>query len=165
MGDTMKFEPNVPVEVALVYGKGKVVEAAFGRRVMFTLVGGKTMFLDVGTADKIERLSVKPRQPFFVCKYQEKRGELDRWRVWLPGQESGEQPDGAFSVPALPPVQTRAPLPNGQAQFLLSQVTDLIDVYAAALHYSQDRHGDKVGAGVVEALLLAAIQQRGSHAR
>jgi len=82
---------------------------------MFTLVGGLVAFLDVDVAKKIEDLHVGPRQPFWICKYHSgKRGELDYWRAWLPGEQPapategefdarvGEQRDGTFAVEKLP---------------------------------------------------------------
>jgi hypothetical protein len=109
MNQIQRFEPNVPVEVALAYGQGKTVDNGFGRRVMFTLVSNRVMFLGVTVADRIERLGVKARQPFFLCRYQPRRGALDQWRAWLPGHEPsfGEQPDGTFVVPSLGGVDAR----------------------------------------------------------
>jgi hypothetical protein len=100
MSEIQKFPPNVPMQIALVYGHGKTIDKGFGRRVMFTLVGGAVMFLGVTVADTIERLGVRARQPFFLCRYQPRRGALDQWRAWLPGHEPspGEQPDGTFVV-------------------------------------------------------------------
>jgi len=181
MSDTVKFEPNVPMELALVYGQGKIVESNFGNRVMFSLVGGKVMFLDLSTAQKITELGVKARQSFFLCRYKEKRGQLDQWRAWLPGRESGEQPDGTFHVPieheaapSLPAPQAppsgsngsikpphhngNGAMPNGQAQFLLSQVNNLVDVFAAAQRYAKEKHGDQVSPQAILQLLIARVQ-------
>ena len=86
MNPPLKFKPNVPVEIALRFPTGKTVETRFGFRSMFSLVDGQVMFLDLSTALKISRAGVRPGQRFFLCKFKEKRGALDFWRVWFPGQ-------------------------------------------------------------------------------
>jgi hypothetical protein len=98
MNDPLKFQPNTPLELRLAYGSGKLLSTPFGRRVMFTVVGNRVMFLDITTAEKITRLGVKPRQPFFLCRHHSGlKGALDHWRAWLPGQPVPPPPDGAFA--------------------------------------------------------------------
>src|SRR5271157_5222737 len=102
MPHILRFPPNVPIQLALAYGHGKTIDRGFGRRVMFTLVGGAVTLLQPTVADRIERLGVRARQPFFLCRYQARKGALDQWRAWLPGQQPspGDQPDGTFVVPS-----------------------------------------------------------------
>jgi hypothetical protein len=193
MREAVEFTPNVPVQVALAYKEGKIVEGRFGQRVMFTLADGRVMFLDLDVAQKINELEPKPRQPFFVRKeFSGKKGDLAHWRVWLsPDPSVGEQPDGTFVVPssqpgagvspAAPaspaPVSNPAPTVNhngngntngnskppaelnihqGWAQFLLAQTNALVDVYAAALNYASQKHGNQVKADDVRSLLTTA---------
>lgn len=84
MADILRFRPNVPVEVALAFSTGR--RKALGRPLLFTLTDGRVMFLPVTVADLIEHRHIQPRQPFFICKFKPRRGALDQWRVWLPGE-------------------------------------------------------------------------------
>lgn len=92
----------------------------------------------------------------------------------------GSQPDGTFAVPridsarasvsapAQAPSETRKDsTPNsnpvghlqGWAQFLLSETTALLDVYAAAVRYSSEKHGNLVKPEDVRALMTTAFIQ------
>ena len=84
MKETVKFLPNVPVQVSLAYSSGR--RKALGRPLLFTLTDGRVMFLPVTVADQIEHRNIQPRQPFFICKFKAHRGALDQWRIWLPGE-------------------------------------------------------------------------------
>lgn len=63
-----------------------------GKPLLFTLTDGRIMFLPVTVADLIERRSIQPRQPFFICKFKACRGSLEQWRVWLPGEPQPADP-------------------------------------------------------------------------
>ena len=109
--DVVEFSPNVPVEVALAYGQGKIIDTRMGQRVMFTLVDNRVMFLDLDAAQRINEIQPKPRQPFYVVKNQEgKRGSPIQWRAWLsPNPQLGERPDGTFAVPNQSAASVRPP--------------------------------------------------------
>jgi len=184
--DIVEFSPNVPVQVALAYGAGKIIDTRIGQRVMFTLVDGRVMFLDLQAAQRINEIQPKPRQPFYVVKNQQsKRGSPVEWRAWIsPDGTVGEQQDGTFVVPgngkaaasvAAPaaisaPSQERVPhfthtsestkpappITNGWAQFLLSQTNALVDVYAAALNYASLKHGNQVKPDDIRCLVTTA---------
>ena len=77
--DVVEFSPNVPVEVALAYGQGKIIDTRMGQRVMFTLVDNRVMFLDLDAAQRINEIQPKPRQPFYVVKNQEGKRGNSRW--------------------------------------------------------------------------------------
>jgi hypothetical protein len=184
--DIVEFSPNVPVQVALAYGAGKIVDTRMGQRVMFTLVDGRVMFHDVDFAQRINELRPEPREPFYIVRNQEaKRGSPVQWRAWRsPGSEVGEQGDGTFVVPGngkaaasvsapaaiSAPSQERVPdfthtsestkpappITNGWAQFLLSQTNALVDVYAAALNYASLKHGNQVKPDDIRCLVTTA---------
>jgi hypothetical protein len=103
MREILELAPNVPVEIALAYGAGKIIDTAGGSsRVMYTLTNGKIMFLDPDVAQRVNGLGVKPRQPFYLVKNSSgKKGEPTTWTAWLsPNTTTGEQPDGTFVVPS-----------------------------------------------------------------
>jgi hypothetical protein len=82
--DVVKFEANRPVEVALKYAAGKVVQGIGGERVMFSLVDGRVMFLDREPAGQVSRLGAKPGEPIQICmQWSGKRGEAKEWTAWL----------------------------------------------------------------------------------
>ncbi|HEY2013858.1 MAG TPA: hypothetical protein VGH38_10180 [Bryobacteraceae bacterium] len=112
--DTVEFEPNVPVQIALKYAQGKVISTRNGERVMFTTVDGRVMFLDPPQAEMIEQLGVNVREPFLICKkWSGRRGDPVEWTAWLSPeaekaraiaatrQKFGNQPDGTFVAPAV----------------------------------------------------------------
>ena len=89
--DVVELEPNRPVEVALAFPTGKTVNGIHGQRVMFSLADGRVMFLDLGQAQRINDLKVKPREPFTVClQWSGRRGEAKEFVAWLsPESEKG----------------------------------------------------------------------------
>lgn len=111
MKQIVEFEPNVPVQVALAFGDGKIVEGRSGSRVMYSLVGEKVMFLDPDVGRKIDQLGVKARQPFCICKGQTgRKSDGIEWRVWV--QDGiGELGDGTFAVPRQAGAGVQPPAP------------------------------------------------------
>jgi hypothetical protein len=130
MREVLELAPNVPVEIALAYGAGKIIDTAGGaQRVMFSLVNGKVMFLDLDVAQRVNELGVKPRQPFYIVKNKGgKRTDPVEWRVWMSPEASiGEQPDGTFVVPVQPAASVRPPAagvaPSQERSLTQSDVT------------------------------------------
>jgi hypothetical protein len=82
--ETVELQPNVPVELALKYPTGKSVSGVNGERVMFSLQDGRVLFLDLGPAQKINALHVKPGEPFSLClQWSGKRGDPKELVAWL----------------------------------------------------------------------------------
>ena len=83
MKDRVIFAPNIPQTIALEYAEGRKLETG---NVMFSLMGGRVMFLNPDIALKIEQLGVKPGECFGICKRwngQRGRASVTRWDVWL----------------------------------------------------------------------------------
>ena len=55
-----------------------------------------------------------------------------------------------------PEAPAKPPIAAGWAQFLLSTTNDLVDIYAAALHYASERHGNGIKPEDVKSLLTTA---------
>jgi hypothetical protein len=87
--DVVRFNFDVPVEVAMQFDGPKEIETEFGERAMYRLTDGRTMFTYMLTAAKIRSLGVKREEPFFVVK--RKNGRRSEYEVW---RESTE-PDAA----------------------------------------------------------------------
>jgi len=84
----LKFQTNVPVQIALKFPEGKPIENQYGKSVLFSLQDGRTMFLPPETAEKVKLLGVEPGEPFCICRRQQ--GRKNVWDVWLsPEAEKG----------------------------------------------------------------------------
>ena len=56
----LRFEMNVPAEVALQSSEGISVEGRYGTRKMFTLIDGRVMYVPPIVASKIEAAGIAP---------------------------------------------------------------------------------------------------------
>ena len=84
--EKVTFTPNVPVQVALRYPEGKQVEGRFGDQMLYSLVNGQVMYLDLDVAAKINALAVRKGEPFSICKrWTGKKGDPMQWDIWRPG--------------------------------------------------------------------------------
>jgi hypothetical protein len=75
----LRFETNVPVQLALQTVDGLRVGSAGKWQMLFVTVSGLRVYFDEATAATIKRI-VKSDEPFMVCK---RRGKFD---VWLSNQ-------------------------------------------------------------------------------
>jgi len=81
-GGTLRFQVNVPEQVALKFRTGREVEGQYGPQLMFTLVDGRRMYLDPPVAESVEQLGVRPRELFTICKRKGiGTGHSVRWEV------------------------------------------------------------------------------------
>jgi hypothetical protein len=94
---TLRFEPNVPVEVELEYATGKpVTSQVTGQpQMMYTLTTGQRMYLDLPVAARVDALRVKR---LTICKIG--KGKDAQWAVGS-GEEVAE---------AVPAVRRPAPI-------------------------------------------------------
>jgi len=70
----LRFQPNVPTQVALQSSQGVVVEGRYGNRMMFTLADGRVMYVPPIVATKIEAEGIAAGERFELCKAQIKNG-------------------------------------------------------------------------------------------
>ena len=79
----LRFQPNVPIRVALQSAQGVVVEGRYGNRMMFTLVDGRVMYVPPIVATKIEAEGIGAGERFELCKAQIKNGHgrLVEWAL------------------------------------------------------------------------------------
>lgn len=170
MRDVVQLEPNVPVEVALLFPTGKPVMN--GERMMFSLVDGRVMFLDPEPAERIAQLGLKPRGTVRLClKWSGKRGdrkEVSVERVGVKNEIRGAVPvssgDGEKMVSRAREWKERSggkpaqapPITQAWAQNVLSLSNALTDVYAAAVAYAE-RHGERVSREDVRSFVETAF--------
>jgi hypothetical protein len=101
--EKVTFNPNVPIQVALKFPEGKIVEGRFGDQVYFTLAQppNSCMYLDMGAAQKVNVLSPQKGQAFNICKrWTGKKGDPVQWDVW--GPQTGEVNTAAQSTAPSP---------------------------------------------------------------
>ena len=82
--EILRFEMNVPAEVALKYaGPGKPFEGRYGNRVMYTLADNRVMYVAPIVANRISALGIQPGEVFQVCKQEKRQGQrkLIEWQV------------------------------------------------------------------------------------
>lgn len=140
--EVVEFSPNVPVMVALKFNQGKHVAGQYGDRMMFSLVDGRVMFLAPDVAGRIEELGINVREPFTITQKWDGGKQSPRtWEVAKIAPEIGEQPDGTFAVPKLPPASAVTPArkPPAMASAPRTKLEDALctvvsAVYAAQLH-------------------------------
>lgn len=97
----LPITPNVPVQVALKFPQGKIVEGRFGDQVYFSLSSppDHCLYLDLGPAEKVNALGPAPNQPFWLCKrWTGKKSDSPVWDVWP--VVAGEQQPGPRAVPS-----------------------------------------------------------------
>lgn len=132
---TIKFEPNVPVDLSLKWIDGREVPSQYGDpQVMFTSSDGRRMFATQTLAAMIRESGVQPNEPIRVCKRQE--GRTVRWQV----QRVGDPPRQAPEIPEppvpAPPSPGRPPAePNHPVAVVKHTVTSRLvaSAYIAAL--------------------------------
>jgi hypothetical protein len=84
MNQILRFDMNVPVEVALKYaGPGKHIEGRYGNRVMYTLADDRVMYAAPTVATQISDLGIQPGELFHICKQVKRQGmhRLIEWQV------------------------------------------------------------------------------------
>jgi hypothetical protein len=122
--EKIKFQTNIPVEVALKFTEGRLCDSQFGDpQYMFTTVDDRVFFVAEKVAQKIHGLRLQPREAFGITKAEVDWGNGRKgieWQVSKVGEPPewnaiGQQPDGTFVVPcpggAQPGAGVSAPAP------------------------------------------------------
>jgi hypothetical protein len=85
--EKLVFVPNVQQSVALKWPDGKIVSGQYGDQMYYTLSDGRSMYLNLDVAAKINMLEIRPNEQFFICKrWNGQRGQPVRWDVWRGGE-------------------------------------------------------------------------------
>lgn len=101
MNEIVEFEPNIPQQVALLYLAGKPIDTARGPRVMFTLKGGKKLFVDPPVAKLITELGAAKGEPISICK-RDGGFEVKRVESGEPSAKLTSRPPDGFSDRVIP---------------------------------------------------------------
>ena len=88
----LRFEMNVPTEVALQSSEGVSIEGRYGARTMFNLADGRVMYVPPIVASKISAAGIVAGERFHLCKATVKTGQR-RSVEWLLERACPEQPE------------------------------------------------------------------------
>jgi len=190
MSERVQFHPGVPVEVILAK-EGELISGTWKDIVVYQLQDGRALYLESDVAASLNEMEIQVGEKFFVCKYfADKEKRQTAWNVWLaPETEKAraakEAPEierqlresivqaqirrngnGRTAKHATAPPEP--PAPFRWSEFLLAETEALSDVYAAALAYSSERHGNAVKPEDIRTLVVTAFinlsQRGGVHA-
>lgn len=170
----IQFTPNIPQTVALRYAQGKVVSGMSGDRVMFSTTDNRVMFVDLEVAQMIDAQQINVREEFQITLFWD--GKKTSPRQWKVERTIGEQSNGTFVAPALPPIAPSAPAaapkppasataaqPSGARSFetatslLVAESSALIDAYAQVLRHALDTHQGRVKPDEVKSIFMTAL--------
>jgi hypothetical protein len=108
VAEILRFDTNVPVEVALRFSDGKRVEGRYGDQVMYSLEDDKIIYVPPIVEQRIKDLRIEKGEHFEICKAEVKKGNRRsiEWRISrvdAPAEQVPQQPvvrpAAAVSVP------------------------------------------------------------------
>lgn len=144
--EIIRFQTNVPEELALKYATGKDVEGRYGPQVMFTLTDDRVMYVVPVVAERIEELGLRPGERFSICKREVKQGrkagvEWTVQRVDPPGSVVTAPAASSAPVPIRAAQQETASNPTADwishnSMLLTGMLCASIDAYANAQRYA-----------------------------
>ncbi|HXI68331.1 MAG TPA: hypothetical protein VNH41_10350 [Steroidobacteraceae bacterium] len=73
--EVLRFQANIPEEVALKFDDGKAVEGRYGDQVLYTLTDDRVMYLPPIAAKRITDLRIRKNELMSVCKQEVARGQ------------------------------------------------------------------------------------------
>ena len=71
----VRFQINMPVQVALSSPRGELIQGRYGDRMLFHLTDGRIMYVPPLVATMIEEQAIVPQEPFELCKTELKNGQ------------------------------------------------------------------------------------------
>ena len=122
MADKVEFATNVPVPVVLAYDDGREVEGKFGTQVMYSLEGGRVMYVPPVVQEQIRKLGIRKGDEFYITKSEVKNGTR-RTIHWIVDANDSSEPSAAEPEPPVaqaassppPPAAAARAVPNGAA--------------------------------------------------
>ena len=93
MPDVLRFNTNIPVQLALESPYGKHVEGRYGEQVLYPLSDGRVMYVPPYVEQRLTELAVSAGEPVEICKTEVHNGQR-RWIEWqvkrLEGSSAGK---------------------------------------------------------------------------
>ncbi len=121
MAETIRFETNIPQEMAFTYAAGKEVEGRYGAQFLRGTTDGRVVYLPPIVETKLLNLGVGPGELVEVCKREQKVGQKRNivWevkRVDAAGDPSQATGNGATPTKNSPsPAATESSAPKSSA--------------------------------------------------
>ena len=91
----LKLEPNTPTELSLQYANGMDVTGQYGPQVLFTLTGGRRLYVPQEVGEEIRALTLAPGQPFIITK----RTSTGQKTIWTIERKSAAAQGTSYSAP------------------------------------------------------------------
>lgn len=152
--ETVEFPPNVPVTLSLAYSEPRKVSGQYGERFMYSTCDDRALFCDPAVAAQIAELGINVRESFTITRHSTgKKGAPDTWSV---ARVMGEQPNGTFVAPQLPPAKPPQRAASAAGGTLVESANALIDAYAEVLNRALVNHEGRVKPDEVRAIFLTA---------
>ena len=109
----LKFAPNEPIEIALRFPEGKLVEGRYGDQTMYSLSvpPDHVLYLDNDVAARLNVLEPRKNEPIWACKrWTGKKTDKPQWDFWRdPEQPRKPQPEARVAPPAPAPAAATQP--------------------------------------------------------
>ena len=145
MAEILRFEFNVPEEIALKFPTGKEVEGRYGPQVMYTLTDSRIMYLDPNVADKISEMQIGAGEYFTIVKREKKDGRKKSAEYVI--QRNTEQVPGSTAPIPSAPVSRNSTFASSSISTDTPQQDTLSALFRAAIDTLDDatRYGASKG--------------------
>ena len=157
----LRIQTNTPEQVRLLSLDAETAASNFGQDQLRFRTDRGDLYVSVAVGnillEAIAKQGIKAGEPVEIAKREVAIGSRKtiRWELTRPGREPqaprdktglgsavGEQPDGSFAISA-PPAKPPS-VETGVSSALFSYTTGLIDAYAAAVRYANEKHSGVV---------------------
>lgn len=156
----LRIQTNMPEEVRLLSIEGEIAPSSFGADQLRYRTDKGDLYVSPAVAKifdaAIAAQQIQPGEPVVIAKLEASLGngrKSIRWSMDRAGTSHGarrersdtmpigEQPDGTFAVPRIgPQAEAAAPVQSTALNYTMT----LIDAYAAAVRYANDKHSGVV---------------------
>src|SRR5580693_2226508 len=109
----VRFEMDVPAQLALQSSQGTRIEGRYGDRMMFSLTDGRVMYVPPIVAAKIEAEGITAGECFQLCKTQIRTGQRRtvEWQLKrIDSEQHLEQPLDLSAQPEAPETKLESEL-------------------------------------------------------
>jgi hypothetical protein len=160
MLDKVKFETNVPIELALKFDSGKPVPGSYGDQVLYSVVHDgqdKVVYVEPIVDRRMQDLGIRRGERFSITKAEVKNGTRRgiEWKV-----ARVDPPAAGWQAPAASP----QPAPNGNGHAVPTKVpydvafNELLDIVTGSLKDHGEQWSDEAKQGAVSTLFIQACR-------
>ncbi|MCW5978458.1 MAG: hypothetical protein KIT09_10290 [Bryobacteraceae bacterium] len=99
MSQILRFNLNIPEQIALRDEEGRRVQGRYGEQTMYSLADGRVMYVPLYVEQRIVDLALAAGEPFEICKGEVHSGN-QRWIEWQVRRVEPQQPAQSRNFPA-----------------------------------------------------------------